>query len=188
MIDISRIREMLDFKKVEPVQLELSLKSTIKAFEIGTRRLWSYQEGYTEEFYIDPDGQPIKEIWFRLYPIETISMIEWYFGETEADGVTIETGNYNIVKDKGKVIRSSTFYCPFVKATITGGYTNAQIWTLFPDIVAAIIAEMKYSSKRENDINIIVNSQGFEGGSTSLKHDTFHPKFISAIKRYRRLT
>jgi hypothetical protein len=187
MLDISRIRGMLNFKKVEPVDLELALNSAIQSFVIGTRRLWTRQEDYVEDIYIDPDGPFINTIWFKLYPIETISLVEWSYGETVTDATTVDTDNYNLILERGKVIRESGFNYPFVRATITGGYTNDQMWSLFPDIISAIITEIKYSLKREDDANIIVNSQGFEGGSTSLKHDLHHPKFIAAMRRYRRL-
>jgi hypothetical protein len=187
MIDIARIRGMIEFKTVSPTVLELALKSAIADFKRGTRRLWSYQAVYTEEKHIDvTDGDPVTELWFKLYPITTITLKEWYYNETETEAEDISADEYNVNMALGKIIRYTGFKYPFVKATITGGYTNDQIWDLFPDIVQAMVLEIQYGLKRDNEQNIAISSQGFEKGQTNLRTGHRHPRFEAIVKSYRR--
>lgn len=186
MIDIARIRSFTEFKKLDEVELQLALDSAIKDFEKGTRRFWSREEGYTELQNIDKSSPPIKLVWFKLYPITSISLIEWDHGETESDADAVDSNDYNLHASMGKVIRNNGFLCPFIKATITGGYTNDEIWSRFPNIVEAIIYEIRYKLKRESDLNIAIASQGFEKGQTNLRKDKHHPRFVEIMKTYKR--
>jgi len=188
MIDLARIRTFQAFEKMEEAELELIFNSVVAEFQRGTRRIWTYQKDYTEIHNIDIRGGPkISTLWFKLYPISSIVLIQWNFGETESNAETIDSGYYNMDSAKGKVIKDTFFNYPFVKATITGGYTNDQIWDDFPDIVEAITIEMRYRLKRDNEQNIIINSQGFEKGQTNLRKDLHHPKFTATMKAYRKL-
>jgi hypothetical protein len=187
MIDIARMRNFTEFKKLDEVELQLALDSAIKDFERGTRRFWSREEDYIELQNIDMGSSPIKLVWFKLYPITSISLIEWSHGETESDAETVNSNDYNLRADIGKVIRNNGFLYPFIKATITGGYTNDEIWTRFPNIVEAIIYEIRYKLKRESDLNIAITSQAFDKGQTNLRKDKHHPRFTEIMRTYRRL-
>lgn len=188
MIDIARIRNLTEFQKVDPGILELTLNSAIADFVRGTRRLWSHQVDYTESQIVDLGiGSLPTMMWFKLYPISSINLVEWDYNETELDSDVIDADEYNLDADGGKIVRDGGFSLPFVKATITGGYTNDQIWTLFPNIVQGIVHEIRYSFKRDNEQNIAITSQGFEKGQTNLRSGLHHPRFDAITKAYRRL-
>jgi len=188
MIDMAKARDLVEYGNRSPIELELAIKASINDFKKGTRKLWTRQEGYTEIQSLDiKGGIKYNKLWFKLFPIETISLIEWNYDETESDAETVDSDYYNVLAEEGSVERNSGFYYPFVKATITGGYTNDQIWDEFPDIVEAIILETKYKLIRDSDKNIAINSEGFEKGQTNLRSSVHHKRFDAVVKRYRRI-
>jgi hypothetical protein len=188
MIDISRVRALIKDKTLDPSLLELKLNSAIATFKNLTNREWSLVTGKEERWLLDVTKRPVDTtIWTKYFPISTIVLEEWDFNEAESAAEEIDEEYLNIDNERGRIIRNDGFYLPFVKATVSGGLTNDQIWSDFPDIVEAIILQVNFSIKRDNEENIAINSQGFEGGQTNLRTSEYLPKFLKVVSRHKRL-
>lgn len=180
MIDLKEIRaEFADL--TEPRLLRL-LNSVASIFEKRTRRLWSYRTDYIFVFpIIDID---CKHLWVSLLPITSVSVAQRLSGETDFEAVDIEEYVFNSAT--GKISNLVTTWSGEVKLTVTGGLTNAQILEQYPEIVDAIITQMKFQNMRFSGDNLIINSHSVENKSTSFLRGQYHPQFENVCNMHTR--
>lgn len=128
-----------------------------------------------------------KILFTALTPVTLISVEEWDFEESEADAVEALAADYYVVASEGKLVHTTGFWKFNVKATMDGGWDPDDFATEFPDVVEAMITQIKFMLARNADPLISMNSQSFEAGSTSYMQADMHPLFMAAVSRFRKL-
>lgn len=176
MINLKDIRG--EFSGVGDPELTLLLNSTISMFEKLTRRKWKHRTDY--EVIRKVDDVDCKTLFVNLVPIESLAVYRRAVGESTFEEVDSTEYTYNA--ERGSITNILTTWSGEIKFVVTGGMTAEKMMEEFPEVIQAIIVQMKYQRERFNSNNLILNSHSVENKSTSFIRGSYHPLFEQVCK------
>jgi hypothetical protein len=180
MLNVATAREYL--KGVDELQLQMLLNAVCSEFEKETRRLWARRVDH--QFHLRIDDVDCRTIFLPLLPVETLAVS--VRGPGELTYTAVAAADYDVNTDRGQLTKLVGTWYGDVKCAITGGYTNADLQSKHPDIVYALITQMRFMNERFSKDNLIINSHSFEKQGTTFLRGDQHPLFARTCSQYRR--
>ncbi len=171
-------------------RLPFEVDAIVAVWERETGGLWDRRVGLVE--VRSPFHENGTRIWLRLGPVETLTEVAE--SQDGAEFTALESTSYAL---QGRLLRrlSGTF-APYVRITYTGGYVETPPAVVPPavaqhqtphDIVQALVLQLQFARTRLSPDKLAVSSLAIESGQTTFLAADFHPVFLAAVKRHRRL-
>ena len=135
---------------VESTHIAPLIASAVTLFERMTGRLWLRRTDYQATLRVAEPGVQ-RTVWLPLYPVETVSIVEWDDDQRVTDADAVDATDYDLQADIGSVRRVSGFWSRHVRATITGGYASAAALRAIPemaDIPDALVEQVAFVYER----------------------------------------
>ena len=201
MIDLQDIRaKFAAEEKEERHDVEPLMEAVLAQWDTLTARVWGRVEGFEQKWRIRPNSRSTASVlWSKLYPIEAITISEWWSDEKESEASVVQADCYDVDFEVGRIQRLSRFaavhggyWPPNVKATMTGGWTveAARESADMAYIRSALLHQVVYLHDRLDDQKISVNSlsvqMGDGTGTTQFMRTVQHPIFSQAVHQHRR--
>ena len=190
MITVADVRNRIAVDpKIESTQIAPMIAAAITLFERMTGRLWLRRVDYPARIRVSEPGVQ-RTIWLPLYPVESVSIVEWADDEREADAAVVAATEYDMQADIGSVRRISDIWSPHVKATITGGYADAASLRSVPemaDIPEALVEQVAFMYERttcgRRAVTSVFGNRG--GGGATFIEGVNSPIFDQCVRAHR---
>ena len=182
MLDIALAREALGFDASKDTTTQRLVAAVIALWESRTNRLWSLRTGFIYE--VRPQRFATR-LWVPLYPITSIVVEQRTDGDSTFD--TLDTDDFHVLTERGRVTLTGTDWQDVVKFTISGGH-DVETTPAPADVIEALLTQLTFSQQRNSGEKIAQSTQGFEGGSSSFLSPDVHPTFKATAKAHRRRT
>ena len=183
MISKNELRQFLDLRADDDLQVSALRLAVIEAFEATTGGLWNARTWHVEERELATDR--ISTVFTRLRPITSMTTVEHRRRSETTFAELLASANAFFVVGDNRVQVTSGYFRPIVRLTYDGGWTDL---TSPADVRMALKIQAQFILKRHSGDKAITTSQGLEGATTSFMAASLHPEFKRVTKLYRRLT